>query len=536
MWIISTIECNVVDQNKQVIQNEELRNAEIIRFNTDPVTHMEIGEERRFPRHSAFDRGYEEFLRNYYNDNDIERRGKYRVHESEEIESDESSGSNSDEDGNDDDDDNDESESVESEERITRLRSPPKNKPNNGKPQIKNPEPNANRKKSKHCKNVKRDNMLCNVCYNPRNDEKSESCSFSSDPKEDNYSYSEDSSKGYSSKSPESLEEEDEDSSEYDERKSQKKKKYPNGYRHPQQSPRFYPPFLQRPFANYGPQTFLPPSYQPISRPGRRQPTRQSQIKNAPVAVVRYRTVETPFGSQRIRLISYPNRNQPAFPSQKYRKEKSKYRHQDFGQEIRPPRDINGAHSERLLSNVTKEQKEHLTDDLPSHSNDEADRKYLGKYKTFINKDWSKCKKLVDDKQICFECYVDGERRKECMFVNANKPSNFYESYSASKKSQTNQPYAFEYPTESEIKHSKNFDKIQPDSIKSSENKNEYSEHFNSEDNYNEHFETNSKTPDKEKTIIDSADKNNKQNPPQEQKIRSISDIIYGVAKPELIN
>lgn len=501
MWIISTIECNVVDQNKQV---------EIIRYNIDPVTHMEIGEERRLPRNSAFERGYDEFLRNYHNDNGIERRGKYRVHESEENESGESSSSYSEEDGNDDDDDSDQSESVESEEKIPRLRSNPKNKPN----KIKNTEQNANRKKTKHCKNVKRDNMLCSVCYNPRNDEKSESCSFSSDPKEDNYSYSEDSSKGYSSKSPESLEE-DENSDEFDERRPQKKKKSQNIY--PQQSPRFYSPFAQRPFQNYGPQTFLSQPFQPISRPGKRHPIRQNQLKNPPhnVAVVRYRTVETPFGNQRIRLISYPNRIQPTFPSQKYRKESSKYRHQDFeGQEIRPPRDINGAHSERLLSNSTKE---HLTDDLPSHSNDETDQEYLGKYMTFMNKDWSKCKKLVDKKQICFECYVDGERRKECMFLNAHKPSSFYESYSASIKSHSNHPYAFEYPAASKMKYSKNLDEIKPHSIKLSEKKSEYSEQFNFNNKNN------------------SSDKNNKQNLPQEQQIRSISDIIYGVAKPELI-
>lgn len=572
-WIVWTVECNAVEQSKQSIQNDDHSNVEFIGRDVGLITHMELEDEKRIRRDSAFDRGYNEFLRNYHKDNGVERHGRYQVNESDENESAESSDESDEDDDNDDDDD--ESESNESEESRKKYRSKPQKTGKNKKAE----QNTGNKKKSKHCKTEKKLNMICNICYDPKNDRKEESCSYNSDPKEKNYAYSEDSS--YSNKNPESLEGGNNDDD--DEREGPRKKrppqqqppvkKYPGNHRHqpqyqhnPQQAPRFYGPAhppRANGYQNYGPQTFLPQSYQPISMrpPGR--PIR-IRIKNGPpppigpsgpppnVALIRYRTVEPPFGSQHIRLITYPsgpgpapifspqnpppNRLPPQPQQPQYYNNNNNNRPVASAQELRPPRDINGAHSESLLSNVTKE---HLFEYLPNH----MDSTVNSKYEAFISKDWSRCIKTIELNQVCFECYVDGERRKECMFANVNRPDNFYKSYSTSKKFNTNHPYEYDMPVPSVSVHTKHSQQNSK-SHSTQRNKNKDVEQFGGHghgddgDDYSsgyDRFENELKTKNHEKRPTDSDDwdssYNDKPVRPQSRLPTSVADIIYGTVK-----
>lgn len=544
-WIISTVESNAVESStKHDIQNEIPNNVEFFRDVVSPITHMEFGVEKRTRRNSEFDRGYNEFLRNYHNDNAAsDRRGRYQVNESDESESDESS-STSDED----DDDNGESESSESDENRKKYKSKASGK-------NKKAEQNAAKKKSKHCKTEKRGNMLCNICYNPKNDEKKESCSYNSDPKDKNYEYSEDSSYSTKDKQPESLEEDDSDSEndESDESRPAKKKHPPAVNRHPppgnnrhlQYGPRFYLP-RQHPNQNYGPQTFIPQAFQPISlRPTGSRPIR-IQIKSAPpspppgppptVALIRYRTIETPFGSQHIRLITYPSGPPPSYPQQNHSNrppQQYNRRPVSAAQEQRPPRDINplGAHSESLVSNVTKE---HQFEHLPNHSLNGANREYAA----FMSKerDGSRCRKAIENDQICFECYVDGERRKECMYANV-RPDNFYKSYSMSKKFNNYHPYKFDLPIATVSKHSMHSQQKSKSHSSKQHNKNkDYSaEQFGGNSGSDEYYNSNLKYEIPKNHVNDwdfhHSDKDEQR--PQAQPLHSsISDVIYGRARP----
>ncbi|XP_055297053.1 uncharacterized protein LOC129565830 isoform X4 [Sitodiplosis mosellana] len=552
-WIISTVECDAVDRTKRDFQNEvSNNNAEFFRDDVSPITHMELGEEKRTRRNSEFDRGYDEFLRNYYNDNGVDRRGqKYQVNESDEGDSADSSSTSDEDDG-----DDDESESAESEEHRKKYK--PKA---NGKNKNKKDEQKAPKKKSKHCKTVKRGNMLCSVCYNPKNDEKAESCSYNSDPSEKNknYEYSEDTSYSTRDKKPEEFDGNNEND-ESDENEGKKKRppvnKYPAQHHRPQSQheSRYQPPpppppsFAPRPHQNqnYGPQTFLPQNFQPISvlPTGNGRPIR-IQIKSVPpqgppFSLIRYRTVETPFGNQHIRLITYPNGPPSSYPPQNYHQNRpqppsSQYynnrRPVSAAQEFRPPRDINGAHSESLLSNVTKE---HQFEYLPNHSHNGGNREYAA----FMKKDWSRCRKTMENNQVCFECYVEGERRKECMFANVKRPGNFYKSYSTSKKFNTNHPYAFDLPVPSVSKHSKHIEQnSNTHSGKRNKNKDYSVEQFGGDSNSDERFSADLKLAKYEEQPNNSndwnVDQNGKQERPQAQPLHSsVADIVYGKARP----
>ncbi|XP_031628381.1 uncharacterized protein LOC116344111 [Contarinia nasturtii] len=572
-WIIWTVECNAVDKSKRSIQTDALDNVEFIGRDVSSITHMELEDDKRIRRDSDFERGYDEFLRNYHKDNGIERHGRYQVAESEENESVDSSADESDED-NDNDDDDGESES--SEESRKKYKSKPQK---NGKTKTKKSEQNAGKKKSKHCKTEKKGNMVCNICYDPKNDAKAESCSYNSDPKEKNYAYSEDTSYSNRDKDPESLEGATNDDENDDREGSPRKKrppppvkKYPTNHRHQQpqyqqQGPRFYgtpqPTHSngyqnQNGYQNYGPQTFLPQAYQPISmRPISGGRPIRIRIKNGPpppslpppnVALIRYRTVEPPFGNQHIRLITYPSGPgsgylppPPSSPQQQqYYNNNNNHRPVSAAQELRPPRDINrdinGAHSESLLSNVTKE---HLFEYLPNHMVSGAAAN--PKYAAFISKDWSSCRKTVEMNQVCFECYVDGERRKECMFANVNRPDNFYKSYSTSKKFNTNHPYAYDLPIPSVSTHTKHSQK-KSKSHSTQRNKNpDYSvEQFGGDDggggNDDDRFSDDLKSKTHEKRPNDSdgwdLNHNSKHERPQIRPIpTSVADIIYGTVK-----
>lgn len=472
MWTLSHITCNAVEK-----LNIGYDDAELVVNNINPSTHMEITEAKRLTRSSEFEKGYEEFLRNYNHDNNIASNGDqghhYRVEESDEnagFANDEGSADHDDDDDDDDGSDNEddesnsesneaaaindgyieyssgsESDSDESSGKRKSYKAKPQNKgkSSNDKKKHKNAEKKTKPKKKK-CKTERHDNMLCTVCYNPISDEKSESCSYSSEPKEHNYAYSEDSSFGGNKKKkePESLESDESYESDNEsegqtikpEKKNPPTNKYPvyNG-RKPKPPAKSNPSSRPQPNRKYGPQTFdIPQSFQITRSSGR--PSQYKTKKSPPkVTLLRYRTVENPFTSERIRLIV------PAVPhNHPNSKQKQKQKQKPFPKkplppndipDVRPPRDVNnGAQTESLLSNVTKLSEFEY---LPSHLNDEASRHSV----TFTNKDGLKCKKSSDGNKVCFECFVDGERRKECMFSKTHKPTRFFESYTTSKKS-----------------------------------------------------------------------------------------------------
>lgn len=573
-WIITTVDCNSEFRLKRSLLNDgwkpvgtviDLKNAEVVKKDGPlHITHMPLENDKRARRGSNFDRGYEEFLRNYHSDNGIDRRGRYRVKESEESGSAESSSySNEDDDG----------ESGSNEDN--RQRYTKKNA------KAKNGKQNAPKKKStKKCTTERRGNMVCSICYDSKNDGKAESCSYNSDPKDTSYEYSEDTVYSNRGGENESLEERDnDDENDSDEAETKKKKPTPQpiNKRPPNRRPtppRFFPPFLGRPppsKQNYGPQTFLPQNFQPISVSNGRRPIR-IQIKNAPdltlpspVSLFRYRALESPFGSQHIRLITYPNGPPPFVnnPSQNQNRSPQPYtssrRPVTAAQEQRPPRDINGAHSESLLSNVTKQ---HLFELIPkiaiqgtnhgvAHGASHGAGHGTGhgtahspnrEYAAFMNQDWSRCKKSTENDQVCFECYVDGERRKECMYAAVNKqPDKFYKSYTKSKQFSSNHPYSFDLPEASVSKHTKHSEQ------KSKSHSTRHKDKDNKSKNHHDSTEFDTDSGSDERFTIDLKSENyenqpnttngsnvklnndTKQEQPQSQPIlSSAADVIYG--------
>lgn len=509
-WIITSIKCDAEATTQNVGNIQTSHYAEFIRYDTDPVTHMEMTSEKRQRRTpSAFDRGYDEFLRNYNNDNDVDRKGRYRVKESEPSESNESDESNESE---------SDERSAESEEHTRKHFN--KAKPNHTKSNRN--QKDSPKKKTKHCKSEKRGNMLCNICYNPKNDEKSESCSFNSEPKEKNYAYSndkrvdsknkeresfEDDNESENSGSDEASDENDETSDENSEEVEEKRKPPPSAPKHPVQpvrrppptgpyGPRYFPPFQQRFVPQHrGPQVFPPPY--------RGAPIR-IQVNDLPanIALIRYRTIGTPNGNQHIRIVTYPNgQSQTQFMNRP-------------PPDLRPPRDVNGAQSQRLLSNISKE-----IEFLGGRPLDTTNHDLMA----FMNKDWTNCKRSFEDGQICFECHTNGSRRKQCMYASQLKkrPENFYRSYSKTKNFEHNHPYAFELPTKStphRSKHRKPPAKHNDDS---------------NDDSNSETVDSIEPAPVYENNDWDSNDFNyNGKRRPQAQPLRSAADIIYGAIKP----
>lgn len=197
--------------------------------------------------------------------------------------------------------------------------------------------------------------------------------------------------------------------------------------------------------------------------------------------------------------------------------------------EMRPPRDIDDAQSESLLSNVTKE---HLFEYLPRHSNNEASRKYS----TFMSKGGSKCRKSIENNKMCFECFVEGERRKECMY--ASKPKHHFESFSTSKKSSSKNPYAFEMPPATKSKYSHSHYEYEPELRAPKRNKNKTNDRKRSKNGDQIKFDVKAAVrviPNHEQMPHEAAlldfNPNNKQNQPQSQPPRVVPDIIYGTMR-----
>lgn len=466
-WIISSTSYNAVDASNRAIQSGLDSNAEFIRYDMiSPLTHMEIMNEyepriRRAPK-SGFERGYEDFLRNYHGSKirDSPKSEKYKVHESNQDDSERSFRSDEDEEeedgdgdeeeddgdrGDDDDDDNDDSDEESGEHR---KRYKPKSQKKHKK---------HDKKKSKNCKTVKRGNKVCSICKNSKNDGKLESCKVSENPKSANYEV--DSS--YKNRDPESIEVD---------------QKPPGGQRPPPYGrpygPKYYPPPPHRPY-NARPQVYARP-VRPVYRVSRPPPD---------VAVLRLRTPES---YQRVRLVPISSRL-----------------------EVRPPRDIHTSASEPAISNHTKDflfalppiaplppisalpplppipplptlvpiLRQPNTSPLPPiaplipvlrqppHTSPRSSpippisRPSLtpdGKpFAVFVRNDGAKCIKFFELSDLCTECFLKGERKKECISSKINKPETSFKSYSTSTKIHIDQPYKFEKPIPLVSEHSK---------------------------------------------------------------------------------
>lgn len=459
--MISSTGYNPVDASNRAIQSGLDSNAEFIRYDMiSPLTHMEIMNEyepriRRAPK-SGFDRGYEEFLRNYQGSNirDSPKSEKYKVHESNQDDSERSFKSDEDEeeedgdgdeeeedgDGGDDDDGNDDSDEESGEHRKRYKPKSHKHKKHD-------------KKKSKNCKTVKRGNKVCSICKNSKNDGKLESCTVSESPKAAKY----EADSSYKNRDPESIESDH---------------KPPGGQRPPPYGrpygPKYYPPPPHRPY-NARPQVYARP-VRPVYR----------VLKSPPpdVAVLRLRTPEQ---YQRVRLVPISSRL-----------------------EVRPPRDIHTSASEPSISNHTKEflftlppiaplppigplptlvpiLRQPLNTSprssplppiapllpvlrQPPHTSPRSSplspiaRPSLtpdGKpFAVFVRNDGARCIKFFELSDLCTECFLKGERKKECMSPKINKPETSFKSYSTLKKIHIDQPYKFEKPIPLVSEHS----------------------------------------------------------------------------------
>lgn len=386
-------------------------------LNIDPITHLEMIKEtiemdkrvRRNPLNRQlerdYDRGYDEYLRNYRGDNGGERyssgrRGNYKVKDSAEERS-ESNENDDDEDNSNEDDEDDET-SDEKSSQSKKVKSRDKNykqKHDSDDDYERIKQESGKTKKSKYCKPEKRGNMLCNVCHNPKNDEKSESCKFT-DPKDKKYAYSNE--KNYSHK------ENDDDRESFEEAREFTTK------RPPQQNgpPRFNGP---RPYNNRYPIKPIPPqsTYRRIPRPP------------GPYSIIRYRTVSLP-RPQRIRIITLPGPPPPPPPPLATPLPSAQYNQRPYPfttLETRPQRDTvwlqnRRPYSEQLVA-PQNESKSHEIELLPDHLNQSTDAEFAD----FTSKDWSDCRKYTEGELLCFECgQKTGAIGKECMFATKKKP------------------------------------------------------------------------------------------------------------------
>lgn len=374
-------------------------------LNIDPITHLEMIKQtiemdkriRRNPQTTNFDRGYDDFLRNYRRDNQGSGAVNYKVRDSGEERSESDENDDDDDNGDDDDEDDETSDEKSSQSKKVNNRDKKyKQKPKSDDDYERIKHESGKTKKSKYCKTEKRGNMLCNVCYNPRNDEKAESCKLNTEPKDKNYAYSNE--KKYSHK------ENDDDRESFEEAREFTTKR-PTHFNGP------------RPYNNRYPIKPIQPPYRRIPRP------------TGPYSIIRYRTV--PYSRpQRIRIITIPG-PPPLPPPTPLPSAQYNQRPYPFTVlESRPQRDTGWLKSRRPFSeqltaplNGSKLDEIEL---LPDHLNKNNDEDFT----EFISKDWSKCRKYTEGELMCFEC---GEKKggtsKECMFATKKKPEENRQIY-----------------------------------------------------------------------------------------------------------
>lgn len=486
--ILSYIECDAHDaKTRQKPINELTQLDDVLSF-LSPMAQMGLDVAHRRPRSSSFDDNYNHFVREFKHDKSSKLRSYGDTSDSSE---------NSDE----------------SDERYAKDR----------KDKVKsraNVRSKADKGKKKKCKVERRLDMKCMVCFDPKNDEKSESCQLSTEPNKKNFEYSSDekyTSKNKARDSHESNESNDSDDNESGSNENKNKTKNNDSakkseadeqtdlQKRPAPKPsgaggQFKPPFNMNrnapprfiPFNSRAPQVF-PAIYNPSPR-----------YFNGPPGAVRYRTVNTPYGAQRVRVITLANGSQllqataPPTPSR-----------QRFNpaQETRPQRDINGELGES--GGNARDVHANLPWNLATPHFVES-----------ISGDWSRCRKIVENHQTCIECLQNDGRKKECMYSNQAKPDNFYKSYST-MKSYENQPYAFEMPKVMSARHVEH------------KTHSAYTTHANKTEANNGDHRGKGKEAAKVIQSGNSTSMSEVKKAPLTQPIDAASDVIYGIQKPE---
>lgn len=385
-------------------------------LNIDPITHLEMIKQtiemdrriRRNPDSRSFDRGYDKFLRNYRRDNGggVDRRDNYKVKDSEEERS-ESNENDYDDDSGDDDDEETSDERPKQSKRVKNI--------DDDYDRIK--QESSKTKKSKHCKTEKRGSMVCNVCHNPKTDEKSESCKSNADPNDKKYAYSNE--KKYSHKQSDDDRESFEEAREF----TTKRPLRHNGPPHVNGPPPFNVP---RPYNNRYPINPIPAqiTYRRVTRP------------TVPYSYIRYRSNGP--RPQRIRIITLPGPPPPPFPppAPVTPLPSAQFKQRSFPITVldtRPQRDTGWLQNRRPYSEQLvvpqSESKLHEIEILPEHFNKNTD----GEFAEFLSKDWSKCRKFTEGELLCFECgQKKGSKNKECMFSTNTKPEESRQAYAKS--------------------------------------------------------------------------------------------------------
>lgn len=346
---------------------------------SNPIGEEEVRERRSSPRNNEdYDDKYNRFMQSF---NNRKARGNYRVED------------------NDDDSDADEEEENEEEEDSASEEQPKKGK--KGKSartqtagsgdedfdRIK--EESQKAKKSKHCRVEKRGNMFCNVCYNPKNGDSAESCSFRTDPHEKKYAFS-------------------------------KEKKYRSKDGEPEKQREFV---TQRPY---------------YARPAQRAPTAYARPIPAP-----YRRPSLTMGYvPRYGYVFAPNRRPPAPPSRPVPQRSTAYgksvpkRYIYAGQESRPQREVVGvankdeSKNDSLEDAFNEKENEQIIQLKKNHTNEEPDfhpkfdvkdgvDKILADFKA---KDWSKCEHSTKGDLNCYTCVNSkGSKQEECVYDSGSE-------------------------------------------------------------------------------------------------------------------
>lgn len=341
------------------------------------------GRQRRSPQRNNedYDDKYERFKKSF---NNRRARGNYRLDD------------NNDDSGEDE-DDTDENEESGSEEQPKKSKKSKNGKNASGADEdydrIRDESQKA--KKSKYCRVERRGNMFCNVCYNPKNGDSAESCSFRQDPHEKKYAFA-------------------------------KEKKYRNKDE-PEREREFVTqrPYYPRPRAPYT---------RPIPAPAYRRPA--------------YTMAYVP----RYGYVLAPNRQSPPRNIAFGKSVPKRYIY--AGQESRPQREIVGVTSREQQSKdeddssssstsgstsiedvFTKGENSYINRLMKNHTNNEENHDFHPKYTMndgvdkilaeFKTKDWSRCEHSVKGDLSCYMCKKsNGGKQEECVYDSATQNSN----------------------------------------------------------------------------------------------------------------
>ncbi|XP_055708897.1 DNA ligase 1-like [Phlebotomus papatasi] len=253
-----------------------------------------------------------------------------------------------------------------------------------------------------HCKVIKKEDMECNICHDPKSGAKSESCSYASKPAAKKYAFIKE--KKYNSKDDE------DDSEEDDEAEEQPKARRSESLRSARLQRR--PTKASSSDATHAALT---------ATPKRRVTSRgkKSNENRPPRDVVgldpylygssdEYDADEKPKKSEKLAKIkSYEDYFSHVFPEQ------------------------HGKNSKAALTAVNEDDDSEY-EFIPDYEHKKNVEEVLAEFKT---KDWSKCKKTQKGDLTCYECKdPDGVLHEECMFVSESSPRTSRLTYEENKK------------------------------------------------------------------------------------------------------